>query len=954
LGQIPYFCALQKKIILQLQMNNLFYLVPVFGVVALIYTFIQSAWVSKQSAGNDRMKEISGHIAAGAMAFLKAEYKILAYFVVIVGILLAFMGNKNDNSHWTIGLAFVIGAVFSALAGFMGMRIATKSNVRTAEAAKTSLSKALKVSFTGGAVMGMGVAGLAVLGLGALFIVFCTMFGYTGLNLEKAIEVLTGFSLGAESIALFARVGGGIYTKAADVGADLVGKVEAGIPEDDPRNPATIADNVGDNVGDVAGMGADLFGSYVATVLATMVLGRETSSLNGTDNFGGLAPILLPMLIAGLGILFSIVGTWFVRIGENTELSTSKVQSALNLGNWGSIVLTAIVSYFVVMYILPEKMILRGFEFTRMGVFYAILVGLAVGTLMSIITEYYTAMGKRPVDSIVQQSSTGHATNIIGGLSVGMESTFLPILVLAAGIFGSYQCAGLYGVAIAAAGMMATTAMQLAIDAFGPIADNAGGIAEMSELPKEVREKTDILDAVGNTTAATGKGFAIASAALTALALFAAFVGIAKIDGIDIYRADVLAGLFVGAMIPFIFSSLAITAVGKAAMAMVQEVRRQFREIPGIMEGTGKPEYDKCVAISTDASIKKMMLPGAIAIVSPLILGFIFGPEVLGGFLAGATVSGVLMGMFQNNAGGAWDNAKKSFEKGVEINGKKEYKGSDPHKASVTGDTVGDPFKDTSGPSMNILIKLMSIVSLVIAPTLAKLHADKIKTNRENLLKTIETNMNGNAHTSSNTIDINANMPATAEGTATTETTSSVATVASAPKVTLGTDGNAVYDLGALTTINLPNDGVMNVGANSDLAKMYALVKDANNADNAAKLMDKKTWWNLEDVQFANGSSTLTEKGIATLKNLKELLVCNNGMNLKLGGYTDNSGDSIANVKLSDARAKAAMAELVKMGIDASRLGAEGYGPQFPVADNATAEGKARNRRIAFRVSKLN
>ncbi len=710
---------------------ELFYLVPIFGVVALIYTFVQSAWVSKQNAGNERMKEISGHIADGAMAFLKAEYKILAYFVVVVAVLLAIMGFSNENSHWSIGLAFVVGAIFSALAGFIGMKIATKANVRTAEAAKTSLAKALKVSFTGGSVMGMGVAGLAVLGLGSLYLIIKQIFAPEAAanshEMERAIEILTGFSLGAESIALFARVGGGIYTKAADVGADLVGKVEAGIPEDDPRNPATIADNVGDNVGDVAGMGADLFGSYVATVLATMVLGRETMSV---DAFQGFAPILLPMLIAGLGIIFSIIGTLFVKIKDSDGLSTSKVQNALNLGNWGSIIITAVVSYFLVDYILPEKMVLRGHEFTKMGVFGAIMVGLVVGTLMSIITEYYTAMGKRPVSSIVRQSSTGHATNIIGGLSVGMESTLLPILVLAAGIYGSYLCAGLYGVSIAAAGMMATTAMQLAIDAFGPIADNAGGIAEMSELPKEVREKTDILDAVGNTTAATGKGFAIASAALTALALFAAFVGIAGIDGIDIYKADVLAGLFVGAMIPFIFSSLAITAVGQAAMAMVEEVRRQFREIPGILEGKGQPEYEKCVAISTDASIKKMMLPGAIAIVSPLIVGFIFGPEVLGGFLAGATVSGVLMGMFQNNAGGAWDNAKKSFEKGADINGEKFYKGSEPHKASVTGDTVGDPFKDTSGPSMNILIKLMSIVSLVIAPTLATIHAEKIQNNR--------------------------------------------------------------------------------------------------------------------------------------------------------------------------------------------------------------------------------
>ncbi len=712
-------------------MDKLIYLVPVMGAIGLLYTFIKFAWVSKQDAGTDRMQEISKYIAEGAMAFLKAEWKILTYFVIFTAILLAFMGGTNPHSHWAISIAFIIGAILSATAGYIGMRSATKANVRTAQAARTSLSKALKVAFTGGSVMGLGVAGLAVLGLGSLFIILKAIFApdaaVNSEEMSRAIEVLTGFSLGAESIALFARVGGGIYTKAADVGADLVGKGEAGIPEDDPRNPATIADNVGDNVGDVAGMGADLFGSYVATVLATMVLGQETIS---DDNFGGMAPILLPMVIAGIGILFSIVGTLFVRVSDTAGINTSSVQRALNLGNWGSIVLTALACIGLVYFILPETMTLRGIEFTKWGVLGAIGVGLVVGTLMSLITEYYTAMGKRPVLSIVRQSATGHATNVIGGLAVGMESTFLPILVLAGGIWGSYACAGLYGVAIAAAGMMATTAMQLAIDAFGPIADNAGGIAEMSELPKEVREKTDVLDAVGNTTAASGKGFAIASAALTSLALFAAYVGVVnhnnyKMDGIDIYKADVLASLFVGAMIPFIFSSLAIRAVGEAAMAMVEEVRRQFRTIPGIMEGTGKPEYDKCVAISTDASIRKMMLPGAIAIISPLIIGFILGPEALGGFLAGATVSGVLMGMFQNNAGGAWDNAKKSFEKGVEINGQTYYKKSEPHKASVTGDTVGDPFKDTSGPSMNILIKLMSIVSLVIAPTLASFYANK-------------------------------------------------------------------------------------------------------------------------------------------------------------------------------------------------------------------------------------
>jgi K(+)-stimulated pyrophosphate-energized sodium pump len=725
-------------------MDKLIYLVPAMAVLGLLYMFIKFNWVSKQEAGTDRMKEISTYIAQGAMAFLRAEWKILAYFAVIVALLLGFMGSRSESSHWSIAISFFVGAFFSALAGFIGMKAATKANVRTTHAARSSFSKALSVSFSGGSVMGLGVAGLAVLGLGGVFIVLIKLFApeavSTSHDVGRAIEILTGFSLGAESIALFARVGGGIYTKAADVGADLVGKVEAGIPEDDPRNPATIADNVGDNVGDVAGMGADLFGSYVATVLATIVLGHEVGSTPAltnpvplNDGYMGFSPILLPMLIAGIGIIFSIIGTFFVRISESAAVNTSVVQKALNMGNWGSIILTAIASYFLCVYILPEgSLYIRGFEFTRNEVFGAIALGLVVGTLMSLITEFYTSIGKRPVNTIVRQSGTGHATNVIGGLAVGMESTLLPILVLAGGIYGSYALAGLYGVAIAAAGMMATTAMQLAIDAFGPIADNAGGIAEMSELPKEVRQKTDTLDAVGNTTAATGKGFAIASAALTALALFAAYVGVIntngfKMDGINIYKANVLASLFVGGMIPFIFSSLAIQAVGKAAMSMVEEVRRQFRSIPGIMEGTGKPEYDKCVAISTDASIKKMLAPGAIAILAPLIVGFLLGPEALGGFLAGATVSGVLMGMFQNNAGGAWDNAKKSFEKGVDINGQVYYKGSDPHKASVTGDTVGDPFKDTSGPSMNILIKLMSIVSLVVAPTLAQVHSKKEK-----------------------------------------------------------------------------------------------------------------------------------------------------------------------------------------------------------------------------------
>ena len=920
--------------------ENLIYVVPAMGLVGLLYTFVKYAWVSKQDAGNDRMKEISTYIAEGAMAFLKAEYKILTYFVIIGALLLGVMGYTNANSHWSIAVAFILGAFFSALAGFVGMKIATKANVRTAQAARTSLSKALSVSFTGGSVMGMGVAGLAVLGLGGLYIILKMVFApgaaVNSIEMERTIEILTGFSLGAESIALFARVGGGIYTKAADVGADLVGKVEAGIPEDDPRNPATIADNVGDNVGDVAGMGADLFGSYVATVLATMVLGREVLGTDGnpvSDMFNGFSPILLPMMIAAMGIIFSIIGTFFVRISESAGLSTHKVQNALNMGNWGSMVLTAIGCYFLVQFLMPDvSMTLRNVPFTKNQVFGAIMVGLAVGALMSIITEYYTAMGKRPVMSIIRQSATGHATNIIGGLAVGMESTLLPIIVLAAGIYGSYACAGLYGVAIAAAGMMATTAMQLAIDAFGPIADNAGGIAEMSELPADVREKTDILDAVGNTTAASGKGFAIASAALTALALFAAFVGIAKIDGIDIYHADVLAGLFVGGMIPFIFSSLAIKAVGEAAMAMVEEVRRQFRTIPGIMEGTGKPEYDKCVAISTEASLKKMMLPGAIAILSPLIIGFVFGPEVLGGFLAGATVCGVLMGIFQNNAGGAWDNAKKSFEKGVEINGEMFYKKSEPHKASVTGDTVGDPFKDTSGPSMNILIKLMSIVSLVIAPTLAIMHHDKIEKRR---METIQ-NLNKMAGITASPVVIadTSNLLKDAQGTENAATGN------------VNAAGDYVYNTGAVSVIDLPNDAKISLGAASDLNRLHEKIKA-----NDAGLLDKNNWFVLEDLYFESGSNKLKAGSENTLKSLYEMANAYN-LNVKLGGYTDNTGDSAKNVELSQQRAETAKAALTNLGLADNRIETEGYGPMHPICttDNSAAC-LAQNRRIAVRIT---
>ncbi|MBT5394825.1 MAG: sodium-translocating pyrophosphatase [Flavobacteriaceae bacterium] len=718
--------------------SNIIFLPIALAVLGLLFMFVKMAWVKKQPAGDEKMQGISKAIKEGALAFLGAEYRLLAIFVVIASVALYGISLVVETTSWMIVPAFIFGAILSALAGNIGMRIATDSNARTAEAAKTSLPQALKVSFSGGTVMGLGVASLAVLGLSLLFLFFLGQFmGADGSfyeNMTVVLETLAGFSLGAESIALFARVGGGIYTKAADVGADLVGKVEAGIPEDDPRNPATIADNVGDNVGDVAGMGADLFGSYVATVLAAMVLGNyliKDMSAGGsfTDVFNNMGPILLPIVIAGVGILASIVGTFLVRISSN-DAKESQVQRALDTGNWVAIALTLAASWFLIDWMLPATLQMNFFgegikDIPSINVFYAACIGLAVGALISFVTAYYTSLGKKPVMDIVENSSTGAATNIIAGLAVGMKSTFSSVILFAAAIYGSYELAGFYGVALAASAMMATTAMQLAIDAFGPIADNAGGVAEMSELAPEVRERTDILDSVGNTTAAVGKGFAIASAALTALALFAAYVTFTGIDGINIFKADVLAMLFVGGMIPVVFSALAMQSVGKAAMEMVQEVRRQFREIPGIMEGTGTPEYAKCVDISTKAALREMILPGLITIITPIFIGLVFGAEPLGGYMAGVCVSGVMWAIFQNNAGGAWDNAKKSFEAGVMINGEMTYKGSDAHKAAVTGDTVGDPFKDTSGPSMNILIKLTCLVGLVIAPILGEGHTSE-------------------------------------------------------------------------------------------------------------------------------------------------------------------------------------------------------------------------------------